>query len=120
MSLNAWYLLLPNYLFYLLRILVLTMHSLKNLLIVSYQNRMLSKTKCNSKQAGVQKDHIFFTPHIIVSHIFLKGFVKIVWKEKIVVQKIFLSCLQKSVLVGYVVCKNIIITQISNTAYLQA
>ena len=83
------------YLSYLLSILVLTMHSLKNVFIVSYQNRMLCKIKCHSKQTGVQKDHTFFTPHITVSHIFLKGSVKAVRKEKIVVQKYFCNVYKK-------------------------
>ena len=36
--------------------MILTMRSLKNVLIVSYENLIQCKIKCKSKQTGVQKD----------------------------------------------------------------
>lgn len=47
---------LSNCLFYILRIIILTMYSLKSVFIVFYENRLQCKIKYKSKQAGVQKD----------------------------------------------------------------
>ena len=59
------------------------MHSLKNVFIVSYQNRILRKIKCKSKQTGVQKDRIFLFS-------FPEGFCKDNVKKKLWCKNIFL------------------------------
>ena len=92
---------LPNYLFCLLCIIILIMRSLKNIFIVSYENLIQCKIKCKSKQTGVQKDFYVFISWRILQ--------RQCGKKRLSCKNIFLYCLQKCMLVGYVVCKNIII-----------
>ena len=83
-------------------------HYLKNAFIVSYENRILCKTKCKSKQAGIQKYFLVFI-----------SWRMLLWKEKIAVQKYIFVMFTKIYVTWLCSLQKWYYDQISNTVYLQ-